>query len=74
MIYLVDVRVIVYNSTINKLNDNIRSYIVKANNRNQCEDKINRLIESYHLLDTSIVNILRIRQALLDNNDIGEIT
>ena len=80
MIFLVDVRFLIYYPTTTTLEDTTRYYIVTAQNRNECEDKIDRLIKSYNLpsnegiYNRNIGQILRIRQALLDDNGIGEIT
>ena len=73
MIFLIDVRFVTLD-TYNQLKDITRYYIVKAKDRNNAEDKIDKLIKSYALSSKDIVQVIRIRQALLDRNGIGEIT
>ena len=74
MIFLVIVRFITLDVAINKLTDNTRTFIVKANDKIDAKEKIDRVIGTYPHGDKHIIQLLRIRQALLDNNDIGEIT
>lgn len=75
MIYLVDVRVITLSKN-GELVDKTRNYVIEASSRTHAGNKIDRLIESYDLPPNpkSIVQVLRIRQVLLNLDGIGEIT
>lgn len=73
MIFLVIVRFITLDVAINKLTDNTRTFLVKANDKIDAKEKIDRVIGTYPHSDKHIIQLLRIKQALLDKNDVGEI-
>lgn len=73
MIFLVTVRFITLDITYNKLIDRTRTFIVKATDKIDAKEKIDRVIGTYPHSDKHIIQLLRIKQALLDKNDVGEI-
>ena len=73
MIFLVTVRFITLDITYNKLIDRTRTFIVKATDKIDAKEKIDRVIGTYPSGSNTIIQLLRIKQALLDKNDVGEI-
>ncbi len=73
MIFLVRLRILALNN-LNAVEDTTRIFLIEAQNRNECEDKIDRLIISFALPDKSIVQILSIKQQILNQMGIGEVT
>lgn len=71
MIFLIDVRFITLGID-SKIIDKTRNYVLVASSRTMAESKIDRLISSYYLSDEYVIEILRTRQVILQDN-IGEI-
>ena len=72
MIFFVRLRILKLNY-LNVLEDNTRTFLIEAQNRNECEDKIDRLTISFKLPDKSIIQVLSIKQQILNQMGIGEI-
>ncbi|MCH7559786.1 MAG: hypothetical protein IIC67_00195 [Thaumarchaeota archaeon] len=72
MIFLVDVRFITLGID-DRIIDTTRNYIVIAEDRNKAELKIDGLLSSYYLSDAYIIEVLSIKQVVMDGNNIGEI-
>ena len=73
MIFIVELRILAIN-ILNDLEDTTRTFIIEAQNRNKCEEKIDHLIISFNLPDTNIVQVLSIKQQILNQMGIGEVT
>ncbi|KKL60462.1 hypothetical protein LCGC14_2205020 [marine sediment metagenome] len=73
MIFLVKLRILALNH-LKTIDDTTRTFVIEAPNRSACEVKIDHLIGSFMLPYKNIVQVLSIKQVLLNPMGIGEIT
>ncbi len=71
MIFLIGVRFITLGID-DRIIDTTRNYVIVASSRKMAEAKIDNLIQGYTLSDSYIIQVLNIKQVIMQDN-IGEV-